>query len=690
MNYLIKIVSGLAFTLLSISTFSIANENTVKTKDLAVFYTIDGDIEEKYNALLETKLKTIGFKLTDPHKRVNDQYKIKYGSTVLDVLSFMSVVKDSAILPLLNIDPRMAGFAPFNMIIHKKLDEKQSHVGHLQPKVMLDILGIDNKEVREKFTATFAELDTMIEKELGGTKSIMPYAKLPQKKMMNFEYEFEAPEDIDDFIDEFQEKFEEAFIDKEYLIAGYHNFMEATSNATEVLKDYDAFWTYSLCHLEFSYNMFDNKGARPEAGLFAPCTMYMYIRKGTNKVVIGMLRLQNWSDTLNITDEKRVALVKKLDIEIPEILTSLGMKAVSNVNPLLAPSIPKVVAARVAAPVAKKVETIQVVGSKKEKKKENTSKTQIIKTATGEIKITLPTVPKPIKAIDLGTSKSKRGIQFSKRVPPNYIPHRFDIKKKEKSLGNTRIGEVTHGRISAYLRGAYMKVKEVEEKLKTAGFTVLAAAALNKKGDLTSVVFTDSSLITLASKHNRGFMATLRVLVDSKENKISITNPLYISKGFLQDEYDEALANKILIKLLEQFPKLQNSKDSLKFQLLPKYQFMNGMPHYEDMIEIASGDDLLERIKENKNIVFKQTLENGSTLVGIKLGKRTRKFPKRIGRNNAAMLPYPVLIENGKAKILDPKYYISFMYPLLKMSEFMTIATVPDAMVKDSERIFQK
>jgi hypothetical protein len=508
--------------------------------------------------------------------------------------------------------------------------------------------------------------------------------------MMNFEYEFEAPEDMDDFIDEFQEKFEEAFIDKEYLIAGYHNFMEATSNATEILKDYDAFWTYSLCHLEFSYNMFDNKGARPEAGLFAPCTMYMYIKKGTNKVVIGMLRLQNWSDTLNITDEKRLTLVKKLDIEIPEILTSLGMKAVANVNPLLVPSIPKASVAEVAAPVVKKEETSKVVTSKKEKRKVSSRKTQIIKTATGEVRITLPTVPKPIKAIDLGTSKSKRGIQFSKRVPPNYIPHRFDIKKKEKSLGNTRIGEVTHGRVSAYLRGEYMDVKEVEEKLKTAGFTVLAAAPLNKKGDLTSVVFTDSSLITLASKPNRGFMATLRVLVDSKEKTISITNPLYISKGFLQDEYDESLANKILIKLLEKFPKLHNSKDALKFQLLPKYQFMNGMPHYEDMIEVASGDDLLERIKENKNVVYRQTLENGSTLIGIKLGKRTRKFPKRIGRNNAAMLPYPILIEDGKAKILDPKYYISFMYPLLKMSEFMTIATVPDAMVKDSERIFQK
>ena len=147
---------------------------------------------------------------------------------------------------------------------------------------------------------------------------------------------------------------------------------------------------------------------------------------------------------------------------------------------------------------------------------------------------------------------------------------------------------------------------------------------------------------------------------------------------------------KILVKLITQFPHLKNSKDALKFQLLPKYQFMNGMPHYEDMIEVASGDDLLEKIKDNDKVLFTQKLENGSTLIGIKLSKRTRTFTRRIGRNNAAMLPYPILIENGKAKILDPKYYIAYMYPLLQMSEFMTIASIPDAMIKDCEKVFKK
>jgi len=83
-------------------------------------------------------------------------------------------------------------------------------------------------------------------------------------------------------------------------------------------------------------------------------------------------------------------------------------------------------------------------------------------------------------------------------------------------------------------------------------------------------------------------------------------------------------------------------------------------------------------------------LSETSTLMGYDLAKRTKRFVKKIGRANAAILPYCIAIENGQAQALNAKYYIALSYPLLDMGGFMGIATVPGAITKDLEKAFKK
>jgi hypothetical protein len=116
------------------------------------------------------------------------------------------------------------------------------------------------------------------------------------------------------------------------------------------------------------------------------------------------------------------------------------------------------------------------------------------------------------------------------------------------------------------------------------------------------------------------------------------------------------------------------------------------MPYYEDMIEVGeagSSQKLLEKVKKSKSLVFTQVLSKDRILVGVNLGKRTSKFISKVGTHNALLLPYPILLENGVAKILDPKYYIAVSYPMLKMSQFMKISTVPGAIEKDCKKLFK-
>ncbi len=305
------------------------------------------------------------------------------------------------------------------------------------------------------------------------------------------------------------------------------------------------------------------------------------------------------------------------------------------------------------------------------------------------------TVPKPIQApkvtlsVQGNTGSDIHTIKFSKRFPPDYVPLSQRKERAQPSRSSTHIGGVNNGMISAHLRGKFMEPDAAAAALKKAGFTLLSQTALDPQKHLISLVFTDPELIAMASNPGRGFMASLRLLVDRETQQISITNPMYFAKAFMQASFDPTKAKALLRRVTTAFPGLENAKDSSKFQRLPSFQFMSGMPHYQEMATVARGTNLLHRIQKNPNVVFRQKLHNGATLIGIRFTKRTQAFVKKIGTKNAALLPYPILIEKGQAKILDPRYYIAVMYPLLQMSEFMSIAKIPEAIIQESTQLFE-
>jgi len=290
----------------------------------AKFYIGEGDKEKVYMDMVNNKITTIGFVLSDPHERINDAYKTKYGGTNLDNLGFFSITNDKAVGPLLMKEPALGGFSPFNLHIYKKQGEDKTYVGHVNPETMLDIVGVKDKDVRAKFIASFPELDKMVEKEIGSKTQSVEYKALPAKPMMTFEVPFERGASLDGFIADFQGKFEEKFEENKYIIAGFKDIKGSMTDNNIEFGRFDAYWVYSLCHFKFSEGIF-NQG-RPDAGAFAPCSMYMYVEKGSNKLIVGMPRLENWTAVMGIKDQKMNDSIIALDKEIVKIMTELGAK----------------------------------------------------------------------------------------------------------------------------------------------------------------------------------------------------------------------------------------------------------------------------------------------------------------------------------------------------------------------------
>ncbi len=246
--------------------------------------------------------------------------------------------------------------------------------------------------------------------------------------------------------------------------------------------------------------------------------------------------------------------------------------------------------------------------------------------------------------------------------------------------------------ISTYLVGKYVDVNTAKEKLTHAGFNVLAQYKSVKEG--VTLIFTDEALKEEARKPKRAHAAILRLFVDKKEKMISITNPIYFGRAFMQDDYNAKVYEKELATLQATFTSLKGSTDKLDEDDISGYHFMMGMPYYEDVNELGEGtaSELLAKLqnyKKGKNVLFTLKLSDENYLVGYDLAKRTKKFVKKIGRANAAVLPYCISIEDGKATALEAKYYLAISYPLLSMGQFTTIATVPGAIAKDLSKPFK-
>ena len=319
--------SVLLFAVSLSGLFAVDSAGSASTvKQSTVVYTIKGNVQDTYYMMMDKPVKALGYRLPDPRKHVNLVYKEEYGSTTLEVLSFMTIVNDKKVKPLLEIDPKLAGFNPFNVVIYKHQGKDETVISHLTATSIIEMLGITNQKVITEYTKQMEELDGLIAKTFPtAVVSHGTYEGAIENAMLHYEITFDRPEDLDDYIDEIQEKVDDTFTEKGYIMAGFFDYKQGKP---DLLPSYDAFWTFSLCHFPYSYTVFDNEGAMPEAAVFAPCTMYMYIKKDTNTLVIGMPRLANWSRFFTMNNQKRADFLNKLDKDIPATFIEIGAKEI--------------------------------------------------------------------------------------------------------------------------------------------------------------------------------------------------------------------------------------------------------------------------------------------------------------------------------------------------------------------------
>ena len=276
------------------------------------------------------KLDSINYKNIFKNERVDNKYYKSYKEKNLDLLNFYTVTDLKAIRKLLISNPDFAAFAPFNFLAYKNLDkEKDSKItwyGHLAPNTMLDIIGTKDKASREAFTAMVSKLDTLVTKTLKPTQSqkvtsVQPLPKVPLVKMTK---DVSDVDDFEDYVEDFMMEYHSVFVDNHFIPGGFSDFKIDYEDLDLKFEEYDAFWIAPICHLKFTNSIF-NRG-NPQAGVFAPCTVYFYVPKGSGKLHVGYAKIENWTSITGVKDKAKIASMEKTSALMVKLFGELGFK----------------------------------------------------------------------------------------------------------------------------------------------------------------------------------------------------------------------------------------------------------------------------------------------------------------------------------------------------------------------------
>lgn len=274
--------------------------------------------------------------------------------------------------------------------------------------------------------------------------------------------------------------------------------------------------------------------------------------------------------------------------------------------------------------------------------------------------------------------------------------------------------------VKTYLLGEFENQKSVTAKLVAAGFEIVKVAKVTKK-KYPVVIFTNAHIKKLANRPTRGLLAgEMRIMINKKKKEIRVNNPLYFFKAILQEEYKVGDEAPVVEALMKAFPGLKSemtstledgtvndlNKDFLAYGGISDYHYMIGMPYYHEQNTVGEADTVAELVakmkkKAKKKLVYLIELAPNRYVAGLKLGKVTAKFTKKIGIEKSLVMPWQVLIEEytndegkvvARATALDGKYRIALSYPLLSMvgtGSFAGIMSIPGAIEKDLKKYFK-
>jgi len=288
----LKLIKVVAISLLLLGTVATA------AQDIRIFSVENKD--GKITAVsVEKAFADAGFYITgnnDMNKAFDGKFKKHHHKSY----NLMTLHSKEFANKLLTKNPDFALFTPLSMSLYTKVDTTSFSVSSMSAEGIAKITGIasDDKDL----IAYMKAVEDVLKKAMPNGKFEEITYKIEKPKgelVQRFEMEMkEQGKEVEDALEDYQTELESGLETVGFVLAGFNKLGDDLAKVGNT--KYDFFDAYSICKLSV---IFEVSKLHPEAGAFAPCTLFMFKEKGTDKVKMAFPSVYNWLSSIDVTDK---------------------------------------------------------------------------------------------------------------------------------------------------------------------------------------------------------------------------------------------------------------------------------------------------------------------------------------------------------------------------------------------------
>ncbi len=253
---------------------------------------------------IEKAFKANGFEIS-ANNDMSKSFKTSFGEkdatagTDFQIYRLMPVYNEEYSINLIKNYPEFGLIAPISTSIYSK-NGKEISIASLSLQAMSKITSVpeDNADL----IALYSKLTKALEEALpNGKFNDLNYKVLRPDGALVTRFTFVLANEEND-IEEAMENYEEQ-MEGEVASVGFvfPSFTDMTETLVENgITDYEFYKTVSICNLKVIYPVHK---LHPEAGAYAPCTMYKYKKKDEKFTRMGYPSVYNWAVGTQIEDE---------------------------------------------------------------------------------------------------------------------------------------------------------------------------------------------------------------------------------------------------------------------------------------------------------------------------------------------------------------------------------------------------